>query len=176
MRLNPSKIALLLALCALLLLGLVPPAREGAHRKSQADAPPADRKKRQVDQKAEQADVQPRHAGQHRRDARHAARRNIVRQKERGERERGQQRAHRQQQIIPNQLSALRFEIDLFHFHPHHSSRLVRRSKCFFRVCRMLSGLAYRRILPLRRGYAFRFKRRKPSSAACFHSARFPVT
>lgn len=30
MRLNPSKIALLLALCALLLLGLVPPAREGA--------------------------------------------------------------------------------------------------------------------------------------------------
>ena len=30
MRLNPSKIALLLALCTLLLLGLVPPAREGA--------------------------------------------------------------------------------------------------------------------------------------------------
>lgn len=30
MRLNPSKIALLLAVCALLLLGVVPPAREGA--------------------------------------------------------------------------------------------------------------------------------------------------
>ena len=88
---------------------------ERAHREANADAPPADGEQRHVNQKAEQTDVQPCHAGKHRRDARHAARRDVVGHKERRERERRQQRADRQQQIIPNQLPAFQLEI---HLHP----------------------------------------------------------